>query len=170
MENCSVNWVLNRHSNTGWRRLIGSPKLQIIFHKRATKYKSLLRQMTHKDKGSYESSPPCRSNTIVKKQHSIVKFSLDNLNWQSNRSRFIVKQNIFDDRMFFMTLVLAVFECQIKSRDPLVFDSAVRFGLVFLLKHKSENGVSSWHSWFKFPRHFWLGNLSHILSGNVSHG
>jgi len=47
------------HSSTGWRRLIGSPKLQIIFHKRATKYTSLLRKMTYKDKGSYESSPPC---------------------------------------------------------------------------------------------------------------
>jgi len=45
---------------TGWRRLIGSPKLQIIFHKRATKYTSLLRKMTYKDKGSYEASPPCR--------------------------------------------------------------------------------------------------------------
>jgi len=45
---------------TGWRRLIGSPKLQIIFHKRATQYRSLLRKMTYKDKGSYESSPPCR--------------------------------------------------------------------------------------------------------------
>jgi len=44
---------------TGWRRLIGSLKLQIIFHKRATKYRSLLRKMTYKDKGSYESSPPC---------------------------------------------------------------------------------------------------------------
>ena len=42
---------------TGWRRLIGSPKLQIIFHKRATKYRSLLRKMTYEDKGSYESSP-----------------------------------------------------------------------------------------------------------------
>jgi len=29
---------------TGYRRLIGSPKLQIIFHKRATKYRSLLRK------------------------------------------------------------------------------------------------------------------------------
>jgi len=47
-------------SRTGWRRLIGSPKLQIIFHKRATKYRSLLPKMTYKDKGSYESSPPCR--------------------------------------------------------------------------------------------------------------
>jgi len=45
--------------HTGWRRLIESPKLQIIFHKRATKYRSLLRKMTYKDKGSYESSPPC---------------------------------------------------------------------------------------------------------------
>ena len=44
---------------TGWRRLIGSPKLQIIFHKRATKYRALLRKMTYKDKASYESSPPC---------------------------------------------------------------------------------------------------------------
>ena len=46
-------------TSTGWRRLIGSPKLQIIFHKRATKYRSLLRKMTYKDKGSYESLPPC---------------------------------------------------------------------------------------------------------------
>ena len=44
---------------TGWRRLIGSPKLQIIFYKRAIKYRSLLRKMTYKDKGSYASSPPC---------------------------------------------------------------------------------------------------------------
>ena len=31
------------------------------FPQRATKYKSLLRKMTYKDKGSYESSPPCIS-------------------------------------------------------------------------------------------------------------
>jgi len=48
---------------TGWRRLIGSPKLQIILHKRATKYRVLLRKMTYKDKGSYESSPPCTYET-----------------------------------------------------------------------------------------------------------
>jgi len=47
------------HTHTGWRRLIGSPKLRIIFHKRATKYSSLWRKMTYKDKGSYESLPPC---------------------------------------------------------------------------------------------------------------
>ena len=49
---------------TGWRRLIGSPKLQIIFHKRATKYRSLLRKMTYKDKGSYESLPPCTAFVV----------------------------------------------------------------------------------------------------------
>ena len=48
-----------RICSTGWRTLIRSPKLQIIFHKRAIKYRSLLRKMTYKDKGSYESSPPC---------------------------------------------------------------------------------------------------------------
>jgi len=42
---------------TGWRHLKGSPKLQIIFHKSATKYRSLLQKMTYEDKGSYESSP-----------------------------------------------------------------------------------------------------------------
>jgi len=44
--------------HTGWRRRIGSPQLQIIFHKTATKYMSLLRKITYKDNGSYESSPP----------------------------------------------------------------------------------------------------------------
>ena len=50
---------------TGWRRLIGSPKLQIIFHKRATKYRSLLREMTYKNKGSYESSLPCSTCALL---------------------------------------------------------------------------------------------------------
>jgi len=49
-----------RYVSTGWRRLIGSPKLQIIFHKRATHYRSLLRKMTHKDKGFYKSPQPIR--------------------------------------------------------------------------------------------------------------
>jgi len=44
---------------TGWRRLIGCLKLQVISHKRATDYGALLRKMTYKDKASYVSSPPC---------------------------------------------------------------------------------------------------------------
>ena len=72
---------------TGWRRLIGSPKVQIIVHKRAMEYRSLLRKRTYKDKGSYESSPPCRlytqksplcSRVMSKKVHSIgVVWSLE---------------------------------------------------------------------------------------------
>jgi len=62
--------------STGWRLLIGSPKLQVIFHKRATKYRSLLRKMTYKDTGSYESSPPCirgriRGADINRDNHAI---------------------------------------------------------------------------------------------------
>jgi len=57
--------------NTEWQRLIGSPKLQIIFHKRATQYRSLLWRMTYKNKGSYESSPPCTLHTNVNTQFVI---------------------------------------------------------------------------------------------------
>ena len=53
--------ALLHHATTGWRKLIGSSELQIIFHKRATKYRSLLQKMTYKHKGSSESSPPCTS-------------------------------------------------------------------------------------------------------------
>jgi len=55
-----VIWYINMLGcDTGWQRLIGSPKLWIILHKRATKYRSLLREMTCEDEGSYEFSPPC---------------------------------------------------------------------------------------------------------------
>jgi len=48
---------------TGWRRLVGCLKLQIIFGKRATNYRALLRKITYKDKAFYyyDSMPPCRS-------------------------------------------------------------------------------------------------------------
>jgi len=39
---------------TGWRRL----KLQVIFRKRATIYRALLRKMTNARKASYDSTPP----------------------------------------------------------------------------------------------------------------
>ena len=59
----NIVWI-GFETGTGWRRLIGSPKLQIIFHQRATKYRALLRKMTYKDKGSYESSPPCTTTCM----------------------------------------------------------------------------------------------------------
>jgi len=47
------------HTHTGWRRPIGCLKLQVIFRKRATNYRALLRKFTYEDKASYWSSPPC---------------------------------------------------------------------------------------------------------------
>ena len=47
------------HFGTGWRRLVGCLKVQIIFRKRATNYRALLRKMTYEDKSSYDSTPPC---------------------------------------------------------------------------------------------------------------
>jgi len=49
---------------TGWRRLIGCLKLQVISHKRATNYTALLRKMTCKDKASYDSTPPFTAFTF----------------------------------------------------------------------------------------------------------
>jgi len=45
--------------DTGCRRPIGCLKLQVIFQKRATNYRILLREMTSKDKASCRSPPPC---------------------------------------------------------------------------------------------------------------
>ena len=47
---------------TGWRRLIGCLKLQVIFCKRSNNYRALLRKMAYKDEASYDSTPPCRGN------------------------------------------------------------------------------------------------------------
>jgi len=54
--------VYNRTLDTGWRRRIECLELQVIFRKRATNCRALLRKMTYKDKASHGSSPPC---TIV---------------------------------------------------------------------------------------------------------
>ena len=44
---------------TGWRRCMGCLNLQVIFRKRATIYRALLREMSFDDKASYESLPLC---------------------------------------------------------------------------------------------------------------
>jgi hypothetical protein len=59
-------YMLKVSCRTGWRRPIGCLKLQVIFRKRATNYRALLRKMTYtdkrrmtcKDKASYTSLPP----------------------------------------------------------------------------------------------------------------
>jgi len=70
-----INIYARTYIRTGWRRLIESPKLQIIFHKRATEYRSLLRKMTNQNKGSYESSPPCIISQNQYEIHTKVTFT-----------------------------------------------------------------------------------------------
>jgi len=55
--------------STGWRRLRGCLKLQVIFRKRATNYRALLRKMTYEDKASYDSTPP----SILHSLHSLLE-------------------------------------------------------------------------------------------------
>jgi len=55
-----VTWHSFHH--TGWRRPAGCLKLPVIFRKRATNYRALLRKMPYKDKASYDSTPPCMSH------------------------------------------------------------------------------------------------------------
>ena len=64
-------------SPTGWRRCIRSLKSQISFRKRTTNYRAVSREMTCKDKASYDSTPPCASHH--KSPISMVK----NLNAQN---------------------------------------------------------------------------------------
>ena len=53
---------------TGWQRLTGCLKLQVIFRKRATNYRALLRKMTYEDKPSYASWPPCTAPMLAKEE------------------------------------------------------------------------------------------------------
>ena len=96
----------------GWRRLIGCLKLQVVFRKRATNYRALLRKMTYEDKASYHSMPPCRSR--VCKHHykyvyvcmhictcvqmyifRYIKVSIDLNMYICRRIRIFVKMDLF---------------------------------------------------------------------------
>ena len=56
---CTYTWYCIREYDTGWRRHIGCLKLLVMFRKRATNYRALLRKLTYKDKASYDPTPPC---------------------------------------------------------------------------------------------------------------
>ena len=101
------------HTRTGWRRLIGSPKLQIIFHKWATKYRALLLKMTYKDKGSYESWPPCiypsiyfLSNTPILQKSKLISIYLSITHTCCNRCRppTRILQHLFAIAVYFTHL------------------------------------------------------------------
>jgi len=54
-------------AHTGWRRRRGCLKLQVIFRRRATNYRALLRKMTYKDKTCCGSTPPCTCIPLIRK-------------------------------------------------------------------------------------------------------
>ena len=54
----------SRYIHTGWRKPIRCLKLHIIFCKRATNYRALLRKKTYKDMAFYDSTQPCTYNHI----------------------------------------------------------------------------------------------------------
>jgi len=51
--------------STGWQRCIECLKLQVIYRKRATNYRALLRKMTCEDKASYDFTPLCMTHSRV---------------------------------------------------------------------------------------------------------
>jgi len=55
---------------TGWRRLIGCLKLQVVYRKRATHHRALLQKMTYEDKASYDSTPPCNMDASMIMTHT----------------------------------------------------------------------------------------------------
>jgi len=60
--------------DTGWRRPIGCLYLQVIFCKRDTSYRALLRKMAYKHKASYDSTPPCGTIYRISPYHQICRF------------------------------------------------------------------------------------------------
>jgi len=58
----------------GWWRPIGCLKSQVIFRKRATNCRALLREMTYKDTASYDTTPPCKRCVTCSLCHYITYY------------------------------------------------------------------------------------------------
>ena len=138
-----------RHVPTRRYRVAKTHKLQIIFHKRATKYRSLLRKMTYKDKGSYESSPPCSSfagssicsNIFLKYLQIISSFFLflfpsRSLSFVLSLS-FPLSSSLISSLLFFLSLSL-LFSCLLSravSTHRLSFCLCLSLSLSFSRAH-----------------------------------
>jgi len=129
------------YTHTGWPRLIGSPKLQIIFHKKATKYRPLLRKMTYKDKGSYESSPPC--------------------NWMHMWRVCIwnVSLCILDRRIIcHYVRIICVTQLNDMTRSYRTYQSVVSHVCMSYVTQRKE----SCHTYEKVVSHIWMSHVIHM--------
>ena len=117
----------------GRRRLIARHKSQVIFHKRATNYRALLRKMTCKVKTSYGSSPPC----IARDVSAVIHRG----SWQSRFPEipghhmviWRLTQSIC--RTLSKTAIFVDFQCTAKATS---FQSSLCF---FWARHPIENSV-----------------------------
>jgi len=64
---------------TGWWRLIRCLNLNIIFRKRTTNYRALLRETTYEDKITYDSTPPC----TTAKWHTCATYIHASFTWKT---------------------------------------------------------------------------------------
>jgi len=109
IESChTYQWIMSRinvsgPNNTGWRRPIGCLKLQVIFRKRTTNSRALLRKVTYEDKASYDSTPPC-----------IIHTSRAAKSWRSKRSTSWVMSHISMNHVTYQCVM--THEYQITSR------------------------------------------------------
>jgi len=79
--------------------LIGCFKLQVIFCKRATNYRALLRKITYRDKASYESSPFYSDLMLLILQHQPYNyFKYDRCHGVAATSRLLKMIGLFCKR------------------------------------------------------------------------
>ena len=64
-ENGWILWREIRVLDTWWRRPLGCLKLQVIFRKRATYYRALLRKITYEDEAPYDTTPLCSMVVVI---------------------------------------------------------------------------------------------------------
>ena len=71
-----IQYMRVQSKPTGWPRPIACLRSQVIFRKRATNHRALLRKITCKDQASYGSSPPCMGSLqFVGSLKSLVSFA-----------------------------------------------------------------------------------------------
>jgi len=125
-------------SSTEWRRPIGCLKLQVIFRKRATNYRALLRKMTCKDTASYGSSFAIGSTFWVSshlKIQSHSDWSLFKGTWQK-RPRELDLRLRFEIEETTLQMQQTVFDEIHYSKLKRITKSHLWFVLMYLMRYQ----------------------------------